>query len=75
MKEKQSRVGENNPMFGRHHSQSSKDKMREAHLKFQAKVRGTFTENNAIGFIIKKGLYDEYTKWVYEIVSNEFKTE
>lgn len=69
MKEKQSRIGEKNPMYGKHHSQSSKEKMRASALKRQAKIKGVFSENNAIAFIIKKGLYNEYTKWIYNNVT------
>ena len=74
-KKQKSRVGENNPMYGRHHSQISKQKMREARLKHYAKIKGIFAESHAIAYIIKKGMYDEYTTWVSELVSNEIKLE
>ena len=69
-------------MYGKHHSQESKDKMRLSALKRQAKIKSIISNKeelerniNGIAFIIEKGLYDEYTKWVYEKIINKFKID
>ena len=76
------RNGEKNPMYGKHHSQESKDKMRLSALKRQAKIKSIISNKeelerniNGIAFIIEKGLYDEYTKWVYKKIINKFKID
>ena len=69
------RIGEKNPMYGKRHTQEAKDRMRLAAIERQEKIRGVLHENNAIAFIIEKGMYDEYTKWVYEIVMKKFNQE
>ena len=70
-KEKQDRRGENNPMYGRHHKQESKEKMSQSASKRHSLIKGLLAENNAIAFIIQKGLYEEYTSWVYKKIAEK----
>ena len=73
------RNGEKNPMYGRKHSQEAKEKMRLAAIKRQEKIKAIVNEKeeiekniNCIAFLIEKGLFDEYTKWIYKKVINKF---
>ena len=75
------RHGKNNPMYGKKHNDASKEKMRQSALKRYAKLNGVASElaseNNAISFIVDKGLYEEYTSWVLKkiIRKNDLKYE
>ena len=71
-KERQDRHGKNNPMYGRRHSQEAIAKMKQSAKQRYAKINGLLANNNAIAFIIHKGLYEEYTTWVKDIVEKKF---